>query len=45
MGLIDALIAVLSHPFGWLATPVVVYCFYACLRIVWDVLAPFTRID
>ena len=45
MDLMDALIVVLSHPLGWLGTPVVVYCFYACLRIVWDLLAPFMRID
>ena len=39
MDLIDALVNL------WLATPVAVYLCYSCLRIVWDLLAPFMRID
>ena len=29
----------------WLATPLAAYACYACLCIVWDLLAPFMRID
>ena len=39
MDLMDALATL------WLATPLAAYACYACLRIVWDLFAPFMRID
>ena len=45
MDLLDALVTVWSHPFGWLAMCAVFYVFYACLRIAWDVLRAFTTFD
>ena len=45
MSLLDALITVLSHPFGWFLTFVVGYMLYACVRVAWDVLRAFTTFD
>ena len=44
MDLLDTLIFAIS-PYGLLLLLLFGYCVYSCIRIAWDLIGPFLRID